>query len=605
MKVHEVFINDVLDTNVLYWSYNQGDNDFIDNAILIIPDEDRTKFLSSPNYNAANYLYKDVKIKNDYNEVGEYIAYRGRINAPPAWQEGVIYITIESYMAQYKDRLLGEYSTVEDIQFGDYTGYIYAFPTSTRIKDSGKSWGNDDYNNDYVLIHTPANIPSTEWFVGLDWLAEVIVNPIYASADDAHFNYSGNVWGNSTSHITIDDTFRGYLRFGINIPRGATITYTKLWYLKDSTDAVSMDLHLLDLDNCPAFPDGAGTEASYPIDDGTAGYPKKISWTDSAWGGWKELDITAHLQAFIDRTGYLPGQYMGLRVSSPTTSANFWDAFDVGVGEGGNPAKLEIGFTYTEPTDIDFIINDTIAPDTIQLTSFNIDGFIVGHPYSISSLTSDIVEYMIDNYSLDESVSKDIETSTIGLIKKFVWGNYPYDTMRACFQADNFRMRLKNDLEFMYRSTSTIANAGTIPEDIIEKKFRSNNPAGLMYNVVKMKDVYGRLVERSWNYTTHAPQDGDAPTALPAGYPQREIFLPAVRYGGTTVCKSICDTYLYLYAEPESEENITIELKHDLNFQPGQIVDIPYRGDTYSDYLVTRKSYNEATQRAMMRLVAT
>jgi hypothetical protein len=605
LKPHEIFINDVKDENVQFWSYNQGDNRFIDNAIILIPDNDRSLFLTDPNYNASNYLYKDVKIKNDFDEVGEYIVFRGRINAPPSWQEGFVVITVEGYLAQYKDRLLGEYITVEDIQTGEFTGYITGFPSSSEIQDSGKGWGNDDYNNNYCLIHTPLSIPSTEWFLGVDWLATKVRTQIYASADDAHFNTGTSVWDNDAAQTKIDSSNNGYLRFGINIPNNATITSCRILYLQDTLAATAMDLYLLDVDDCLAFPDGAGNENEYPEDDGTPGYPKKISFTSTVFPGWKSKDITSHLQAFIDRDGYLPGQYMGIKIESTTVLANLWDAFDVGVGAGGNPPILDIVFTYTAPTDIDFIINDTTAPDTLDLTSFDAKlGFIVGHPYSISKLTSDIVEFMVDTYSLDEAVSKDIETSTIGMIKKFVWGNNALDVMNACFNTDNFRMRLKNDLEFMYRQFSTIANAGTIPEEIIDQKYRATNPPSMMFNIVKMKDVYGRLVVRGWNYTTHAPQD-DVVTALPADYPQRELFVPGVRWGGTIVCKSILDTYLYLYAEPESEENISVELNQDLEFQPGQIVDLPFRGDTYSDYYITRKSYNEATQRATLRLVGT
>lgn len=595
MKPHEIFISDVKDENVQFWSYNQGDNRFIDNAILLIPDDDRSLFKTSPIYNAANYLYKDVKIKNDFDEVGEYIAFRGRINAPPAWQQGFVVITIEGYMAQYRDKNVGEYITVEDIETGEFTGYISAYPTSARIQDSGKSWDPPSYDNHYCLIHAPLNIPSTEWFHGIDWRAAVIDVQIQASADDAWFNDPNwNNNDNGVTGVTANLTTNGYMRFPINIPAGATVSNCDLHYHHSTFGAGTITITLINLDDCPAFPNVPGDESGYPVTGTTESDSFLFPVT------WQAIDITTLLQAFIDRPGYIPGSYIGIKITS-NDQFNCY-ARDHATDEAG---FLRMSYTAPDPTDLDFIINDTINPDILELTGFDTDdNFIIGHPYSISKLTSDIVEFMIDTYSDDEVVSKDIETSTIGMIKTFVWGNKPFDVMTACVNTDNFRMRLKNDLEFMYRQFSTIANAGTIPEEIIEKKFRANNPPSLMVNLATMKDVYGRLVTRGWNYTTHAPQD-DVVTALPADYPQRELFVPGVRYGGTTVCKSILDTYLYLYAEPESEENISVELNEDLNFQPGQIVDLPFRGATYSDYYITRKSYNEATKITTLRLVAT
>ncbi len=136
---------------------------------------------------------------------------------------------------------------------------------------------------------------------------------IAGSADDTHCSADANYRGNDTMNFpyTSDTQRRPFFRWAVEVPAGATITSARLHVKSASTRSVdtSIRLWLLDYDSCPSF---ATNPYDAPLVAGTG-----VDWAlpnpflADAW--YTSPDLRPLVQAFIDRPGYAPGQYLGLR----------------------------------------------------------------------------------------------------------------------------------------------------------------------------------------------------------------------------------------------------------------------------------------------------
>lgn len=176
--------------------------------------------------------------------------------------------------------------------------------------------------------------------------ADTATYQVAASADDTVATSYNNYCGIGYVYWPDKDTgYWGYLRWAVDIPAGSTITeaHVSVRAYSDFSTTTTARMQLLDYDNCPSFssnPYSLSVTAGYV--DWTAG-----AWTNSQW--YDSADIKDLVQAFIDRPGYSPGNYLGLRSLTPSGTAQkrvcSWDY-------SGNiyGAKLVVTYTaYNEP----------------------------------------------------------------------------------------------------------------------------------------------------------------------------------------------------------------------------------------------------------------
>ncbi len=136
------------------------------------------------------------------------------------------------------------------------------------------------------------------------------------SEDDRGANLTADTWeaiDATSADFGVDaDVEQGlFLRFAVSKPAAAPITsaYLRLTAALAQSDEVSLRIYLADYDNCAAFTDGNFATPSACSLTGTY-----VSWSPPAWiqGTQYSVDIADLAQAFVNRAGYSPGNYMGL-----------------------------------------------------------------------------------------------------------------------------------------------------------------------------------------------------------------------------------------------------------------------------------------------------
>jgi hypothetical protein len=151
-----------------------------------------------------------------------------------------------------------------------------------------------------------------------------ITIPVQASADDAWaslpaytLNLTGDaiVWG---KHSTQNYPMRAYIRFPVNLPKGVIIQEAYLRLTSrygaptepDNADFTA-NLCLIDLDNCPDF-------SAWRLIENLWNAPRAacVSWHQGPQTINQPItetpNIASLIQAFINRAGYAPGNYIGL-----------------------------------------------------------------------------------------------------------------------------------------------------------------------------------------------------------------------------------------------------------------------------------------------------
>jgi len=155
--------------------------------------------------------------------------------------------------------------------------------------------------------------------------------PIVVSADDGHFYHIlGQEWRSADTGSTVifgridvgpvHSTYRMFVRFPLTILAGSTINSATLVFEASSgVGSFATDIKLIDADNC-------GDINSFAADQSDMDFTgDEVSWTPDTWTGHEEYssdDIATLLQAYIDRAGYLQGQYIGLLLTEGDAEDN-------------------------------------------------------------------------------------------------------------------------------------------------------------------------------------------------------------------------------------------------------------------------------------------
>jgi len=178
--------------------------------------------------------------------------------------------------------------------------------------------------------------------------ADTVQYQIAASADDTHCSSGSNYVGNSTMNFPYnnDTERRPFFRWAVNIPDGAIIqsAYLKVKAQSTSTTNATIRLWLLDYDSCPSF---STNPYSWSMVAGTGvDWVLPNPWTADTW--YTSPDIKTIVQAFIDRPGYSPGNYLGLRGQWQSGAYKWAYQYYAGTSNG---AILEVTYsTNVAPT---------------------------------------------------------------------------------------------------------------------------------------------------------------------------------------------------------------------------------------------------------------
>ncbi|MBN2582733.1 MAG: PKD domain-containing protein [Planctomycetes bacterium] len=148
---------------------------------------------------------------------------------------------------------------------------------------------------------------------------------VAASTDDTRADSSTNYvsWGNLVWPAS-SSAMRSYIRWAIDVPYGATIesAYVQVYTTSSYSTAGTVQMQLLDFDNCPDF----GTNPfTWSVTGDTVNWTLG-SWTANNW--YTSEDVTDIVQGFVDRAGYAPGNYLGLRAAWVSGSQRYVRSFD-------------------------------------------------------------------------------------------------------------------------------------------------------------------------------------------------------------------------------------------------------------------------------------
>jgi hypothetical protein len=466
--------------------YEQGINSFLDSAVIYIADPLRSAFGTT--YTVAD-AGKEVEI---WNSDLTYCYFLGRLSTYPGWSDGFIILQAEGVWAQFSDRKLASYtSTVQDkaADQDQYTGWINAL-TTTTLTDDDKAFVADAYIGYYCVIDPTATIPAAERFLSIDWEADPVADfEIQAGADDADFEDNGSTWDNNDTIINCgcgaacNPEYRAYFRFPLNVPRGSTIAACNFKvYCATQTNDPEFHIFLIDSDDCPAFPDGAGNEAAY------ASTATSVAW-DPNPAATNTIDITDLVQDFIDRSGYVPGAYIGLKIVVDVSEANH-NVELLAFEEDGVIALLN-GLSYTAaPADkFQFEITDNDG-DTLTLSGFdtaaNRNGIMLGKPYYIVYETSTLASALFTAYDHDKTCGQAITDSSKAIIYEAPYGAKPADLILECRKIDGHILRAWIELyypaefSFIYDDNGAEPAGWTVTEDAntevtVEASWKSHN----------------------------------------------------------------------------------------------------------------------------------
>ncbi|MFW6155490.1 MAG: right-handed parallel beta-helix repeat-containing protein [Planctomycetota bacterium] len=327
--------------------------------------------------------------------------------------------------------------------------------------------------------------------------------PIAASADDTHCSADANYRGNDTMNFpyTSDTRRRPFFRWAVDIPTGATITSACLEVKSQSTRSVdtSIRLWLLDYDSCPSF-------STNPYDSPrVAG--AGIDWVlpnpflADTW--YTSPDLRALVQAFIDRPGYAPGTYLGLRGQWLSGGYRWIYQYDHSPADG---AVLEVSY----------VIN---GGDNLPPTAH------AGPDQSVTDHDEDGVETV----TLDGSLSSDPD----GTITDYTW----YDGPAAIATGVGPQVSLGVGVHTLTLEVIDDDDAGDTDTVVIAVNAVPIVAPVYYVDFADGSDAYtGTSPDDPWQ---HCPGDSNvvgnaAGAALAPG--DTVIFAGGVRYRGTIVC---------------------------------------------------------------------
>ena len=161
---------------------------------------------------------------------------------------------------------------------------------------------------------------------GSDVVRVVVINTnivnvqyqIAASGDDTWcMSGAGNsVYTSTTMYFPYTDTSRlVFLRWPVNIPAGKTILSADLQVKSDGnagdSNPSAVRLEVVDNNNCPAF---TANPFSYAVMATNVNWTLPATWTAGLW--FMSGNIKGLVQTFINRPGYVSGNYLALRCSN-------------------------------------------------------------------------------------------------------------------------------------------------------------------------------------------------------------------------------------------------------------------------------------------------
>lgn len=166
--------------------------------------------------------------------------------------------------------------------------------------------------------------------------AKTLTYTTAASNDDCYANSGGY---EPLTWVGVGTTpTDGFLRWGVRIPKNATITsaYLNLTGYNNQAGSTEILMKLLDEDDCAAF-------TSNPWSRSVTG---SVSWTrDSITEHvqYQSADISTLVDSYIDRGGYNYGQYLGLRLVYSSGVGKRFESYDSGTT--GQKPELVVNYT--------------------------------------------------------------------------------------------------------------------------------------------------------------------------------------------------------------------------------------------------------------------
>lgn len=142
--------------------------------------------------------------------------------------------------------------------------------------------------------------------------------------------------------IPFHSSYMNGLRWSIDIPVGSTITsaYLKLRCKDADSGVVTSKAEIFDEDSCAAFTAIFWTRA---VMAGFVDIYINPTWAVGVW--YTSLNIASLVQSFIDRAGYSPGNYLGLRVWYRTGTVDTYPRAYYYDATPADAAKLEVTWT--------------------------------------------------------------------------------------------------------------------------------------------------------------------------------------------------------------------------------------------------------------------
>jgi hypothetical protein len=199
-------------------------------------------------------------------------------------------------------------------------------------------------------------------FWGAVAAADTVTYQIAASADDTFCTSSSTSYTNNVVYWPYGaDSRRDFLRWAVNLPAGAEITsaYVKVRAAATSSNTTTLQMQMVDSDNCVDF---TSTPYAWAVTGPTVNWAVGALTVDTWYTGPDVKDI---VQAFVNRPGYVPGNYLGLRAKlvSGTTHKQI-RAWNYGTHDSG--AKLEITYVTNQAPTADAGDDQTVVDTNLS-----------------------------------------------------------------------------------------------------------------------------------------------------------------------------------------------------------------------------------------------
>ncbi|NHI91309.1 MAG: hypothetical protein EAX96_02315, partial [Candidatus Lokiarchaeota archaeon] len=357
--------------------------------------------------------------------------------------------------------------------------------------------------------------------------------------DDATYD-NGGTWLPSFNDITTSDPMigeitRAYMRFHINLSRGATVTKANLYLNITSTTDPDIRIVLID-DECLSFPFGSGDETSYPE---SSFY---VDFNASQSVGWNVVDISSLIQAFVNRDDYHPGQYMGLKFKETFITPDSGDQITLAAFESGteycsyidleanggedivqDPSIITIQIDEESPVILH--LNDTTKTYDIQLNSTD-------HPFITHTLQVVAQKMGYKNYS-----------------KPYTW-----TTIGANGRIENFLVDQQTVINNTGIVNTNFPNNITVSFQYLNDTSIDGAIANVSINGSYLKAINYYPSTETYNFTVNFEEIGYNPT-----YPEvlpKEISVEISKYGYDPLFYNF--TWNYSRAETDLTYNGTI-----------------------------------------------